>query len=423
MVLDPGHFHAALIQKGMYEQIDSTVQVYAPKGKDVDQYLQMIGQFNTRADAPTDWVSRVYTGKDYLKKMSGEKAGNVVILAGNNAKKIQYIRSSVNAGQHVLADKPMIIHPEEFKDLQEAFNTARGKEVVLYDIMTERYNIYALLQKDLASIPALFGRLQEGTPENPAITKESVHHFFKKIAGKPVKRPPWYFDVSRQGEGIVDISTHLVDLILWECFPGEGVSVEETEVIRARRWPTAITLSQFKKVTDQKDFPEYLQDARVHDTLINVYSNGSFVFRFRGVYGKVSVSWKFQAPEGGGDTHLSVMRGTNASLVIRQGRQEGYEPALYVEPASEEIYQQICANLENIVAPVSNKYPGVSFKPVKKGLRVVIPDKYKTGHEAHFAMVMEKYLQYVKAGRLPDWERQTMLTKYYITTQAYAHSR
>ena len=36
MTLDPGHFHAALIQKTMYEQIDPTVYVYAPEGDDVD---------------------------------------------------------------------------------------------------------------------------------------------------------------------------------------------------------------------------------------------------------------------------------------------------------------------------------------------------------------------------------------------------
>ena len=35
MTLDPGHFHAALIQKTSYENIDSTVDVYAPEGPEV----------------------------------------------------------------------------------------------------------------------------------------------------------------------------------------------------------------------------------------------------------------------------------------------------------------------------------------------------------------------------------------------------
>ena len=40
MVLDPGHFHAALLQKIMYPQIDPLVRVYAPAGDDVQEHLK-----------------------------------------------------------------------------------------------------------------------------------------------------------------------------------------------------------------------------------------------------------------------------------------------------------------------------------------------------------------------------------------------
>ena len=75
MTLVPGHFHAALIQKSMYEQIDPTVYVYAPEGDDVNQHLGRIDAFNKRADQPTAWVEKVYTGNDYLEKMLAEKTG------------------------------------------------------------------------------------------------------------------------------------------------------------------------------------------------------------------------------------------------------------------------------------------------------------------------------------------------------------
>ena len=32
ITLDPGHFHAALVQKTMYPNVDSVVHVYAPQG-------------------------------------------------------------------------------------------------------------------------------------------------------------------------------------------------------------------------------------------------------------------------------------------------------------------------------------------------------------------------------------------------------
>ena len=35
LTLDPGHFHAALVQKTMYEQVSPVVHVYAPQGSDV----------------------------------------------------------------------------------------------------------------------------------------------------------------------------------------------------------------------------------------------------------------------------------------------------------------------------------------------------------------------------------------------------
>jgi hypothetical protein len=88
VTLDPGHFHAALVQKSMYEAVDSVVHVYAPPGEDVQTHLQRIDQYNTRAESPTRWKEEVYTGNDFFEKMLSDKAGNVVVLSGNNGKKL-----------------------------------------------------------------------------------------------------------------------------------------------------------------------------------------------------------------------------------------------------------------------------------------------------------------------------------------------
>ena len=50
--------------------------------------------------------------------------------------------------------------------------------------------------------------------------------------------------------------------------------------------------------------------------------------------------------------------------------------------------------------------------------RIVIPEAYRIGHEAHFAEVTSRFLQYLRDGKLPDWEEPGMLAKYYVTTQA-----
>ena len=221
MTVDPGHFHAALVQKTMYDQVSPEVYVYAPDGPDYQQHINRINAYNNRAGNPTSWDEIIYTGWDFFDKMLEDKPGNVVVLSGNNRKKAEYISRSIDAGINVLADKPMIIIPEDFPKLEAAFKVAKEKGILLYDIMTERYEITTILQKLFSQNEAIFGSLTTGAEEEPAVTKVSVHHFSKIVSGAPLQRPAWFFDVEQQGEGIVDVTTHLVDLIQWECFPGQ----------------------------------------------------------------------------------------------------------------------------------------------------------------------------------------------------------
>ncbi len=199
VTIDPGHFHAALVQKFMYADVDPVVHVYAPGGDDLDEHLKRIERFNTRTNDPTHWAEKIHTGENFFEKALAEKSGNIVVLAGNNAKKTDYILRSVKAGLNVLADKPMAITPGDLEKLKQAFSVAASNHVLLYDIMTERFEINSMLQRELSRNAALFGELVKGSPEQPAITKESVHHFSKLVAGVPLKRPQWFFDVRQEG--------------------------------------------------------------------------------------------------------------------------------------------------------------------------------------------------------------------------------
>jgi hypothetical protein len=67
---------------------------------------------------------------------------------------------------------------------------------------------------------------------------------------------------------------------------------------------------------------------------------------------------------------------------------------------------------------ILEKYPGVGLKKAEKGWEVIIPQQYVIGHEQHFALVMQKYLQYLQDGKVPEWEVSAMLAKYYTTTLA-----
>ena len=418
ITLDPGHFHAALVQKIMYSNVDSIVHVYAPEGPDLKLHLDRINSYNNRTEDPTHWKEEVYTGNDFLNKMLAEKKGNVVVMAGNNQKKTEYIFKAINEGFNVLADKPMAIDKKNFDLLRSAFDVAAKKNVLLYDIMTERYEITTILQKELSLLPQIFGQLIKGTSENPAVTKESVHYFYKYVSGSVLTRPPWFMDVTQEGEGIVDVTTHLVDLVQWECFPEQVIDyTKDIKLTSARRWSTDMTASQFNALTKLNSFPDYLKKYVVHDSILRVYSNSEINYEIKGTHAKISVTWNYKAPEGAGDTHYSIMRGTKANLIIKQGAEQNYKPVLYIEPvnAGDASYANV---LKEQLKSIQAKYPGVEIQKNLAGWKVIIPEKYNEGHESHFARVMEKFLQYFKEGKLPAWEVPNMIAKYYTTTSA-----
>lgn len=424
ITLDPGHFHASLVQKSMYPGVvDPLVHVYSPGGPDLEGHLKRIEGFNSRAENPTAWKEVVYTGPDFLEKMLSEKPGNVVVISGNNRLKSKYILACIKAGLNVLSDKPMAVTPKDFLLLKEAMAEAESRKLLLRDIMPERYEITTILQRDLARRPAVFGELLPGTPEDPSVIQENVHYYFKKVDGKPLIRPPWFFDVKQQGEAIVDVTTHLVDLVQWEAFPERALSPEDVTMLSARRWLTKVDPGQFLRATGMTTYPDYLKPYADPDNVLNIFANGTFTYTLRGVHSRVSIEWRFEPKDGVGDSHYSVLRGSKANLVIRQGEEERFKPTLYIEKrgtVSDEAFEK---DLKEAVADIAATRPGVTLARSGDRWVVNIPDRYRDGHEAHFANSTAHFLKCLLEGKSPAWEAPNLLTKYSTLMRAYEMSR
>ena len=419
VTLDPGHFHAALVQKTMYPELGSTVYVYAPDGKELNTHLSLIDQYNSRAENPTRWKEELYRGNDFLDRMIEDRKGNLVVLAGNNRRKTEYIFRSVESGHHVLADKPMAIDPAGFDLLLQSFGKAREKGLVLYDIMTERSEITNRLQRELVADSALFGNLQTGTAEEPAVFIESVHYFSKQVSGKPLIRPEWFFDPKQQGDPVSDVGVHLVDLIQWICFPDQVIDYKKDIVLNhSRSWPTPLTISQFGKVTGATRFPDYLSNDLVGDTVFNAHANGEIGYSIKNVFAKAIARWDYEAAEGG-DTHYARIKGDKAEIVIHQRPEENFKPTIYIIPAKNRSRSEFFSTGDQTIRNLQQKYPGVSLERLADSIRIQIPETLKSTHEEHFADVMKRYLQYVREGNMPDWEIPNMITKYYITTRKF----
>jgi hypothetical protein len=181
--------------------------------------------------------------------------------------------------------------------------------------------------------------------------------------------------------------------------------------------------AQFQRVTGLAQFPDFLKADTAPDGRLNVFANGDVNYTICGVAARVTALWHFQAPPGGGDTHFSRLIGTRAILTIKQGEAEHYQPTLYVEKNSGASAADFERALRAAVQRLCGTWPGLEVKPAGAGWEITVPDKYRVGHEAHFAQVTEEYLRFLAEGSMPAWVAPNLLAKYYTTTEAWRLSR
>ena len=331
VVVDPGHFHATLVQQQMYPGLSPIVRVHAPLGPDLIDYLNRITRYNRRSQAATDWRLDVHAGPDFLDRMRNEPPGGIAVFSGRNRGKIERIIAALETGLHVLADKPVIIEAADLTRLDTALSLARERGLVLADMMTGRHNTLVRLLQALRSDPEVFGEPVSGTRNEPGVLLGGVHYLRKLVAGLPNLRPAWYFDVTEQGEGLADTGVHLVDRVHETLFPEQPLDWQrDVEILAASRWPTLVNLAQFRELTGESGWPDDLAPWIRRDVL-EYFCNGRVDYRVRGNHVRLEVRWDWQA-EQGDDTHHALYRGTRCRLAVRQGPAERFRPELYVLP-------------------------------------------------------------------------------------------
>ena len=422
IIVDPGHFHASLLQREMYPSVAKRAYVYAPLGPELLDYLSRIALFNTRKESPTHWELDVHCSPDPMREMlqdhAAARSGKVVVFTGRNRGKIDRILASASAGLNVLADKPWIISSRDMPKLEQALDLAASKGIVAYDIMTERYEATSELQRVFVNDAEIFGRLDPGTAQNPGIQAKSIHHVMKMVAGVPLRRPAWFFDTGEYGEGLSDVGTHVVDLVQWTAFADQAIDYrKDIQVLEGRHWPLTLSQDQFRQITGESEFPAALAP-HVRDGKLDYFCNNSVHYTLRGAHVKLDILWNWQAPEGSGDVYEAAFHGTKARVEIRQGKAEKFVPELYIVPASDRSRAEVLAAVRKRVAALQPQWPGLDLEGTDKEARIVIPERFRVGHEAHFAQVTNRFFEYLRSpGSMPAWERPNMLAKYYVSTK------
>jgi hypothetical protein len=340
--------------------------------------------------------------------MLREKPGNVVVLSGRNRGKMDRILASIEGGLSVLADKPWLISAPDFPKLEKALDVAGKKGLVAYDVMTERSEITTILQKELVLDPGVTGTVGPGTQAEPAIEMESVHHLMKVVSGSVNLRPAWFFDTQEQGEALGDVATHLVDLVP-TLYPDQAIDYH-SEIRVSARLATVLDRARTAASGEKQRRPPSPRP-----------EGGSLITSRTASLRSARHPRRLrrnepQAPEGGGDARAiawGVAPGRDP------GRRAGWRPTVRRagRPPTGGRPRSTGGWPSSRPAPASVEDEGWR-------LRVGIPDRYRVGHEAHFAEVTARFLGYLKdPASLPKWEKPNMLAKYWVTTQAVEMSR
>lgn len=417
--LDPGHFHAALTLGDRHPRVRDELVVHASKGPELDDFLGLVDAFNHRRERPTGWRVTVHAGERALERLVTDRPGDVVVLAGRNDRKLATIRRLHDAGFHVLADKPWMTGPDGLDDLRHVLAGAP----LAVEMMTGRHEITARLAERLVREVDIFGGFVDGGGDEPGIEITSVHHLEKTVDGRPLRRPPWYFDVRVQGDGIADIPTHMVDQaqrLVRAADADPAADAPRLELLAARTWSTSVPRALFARVTGLPEFPPELATV-VAGSELAYRGNAALAFRAGPVRVALDTRWDLSAPSGGGDTHRSLLRGTRSLVRVEQGPATGFRRRLSIEPRGDP--DRVEAALRRALAAWQRTHPGLSVEPAAAGWEIRVPPSLDAGHERHFPLVLAEFLTLVDDGRPPVRLAADTLAKYTLLARAAGAAR
>ena len=412
-ILDPGHFHAALLFRSDNARVHKKLNVYARKGPELDAFCALIDGFNKRPDSPTRWELALTHSDDPQSALIDAGATDAAVIAGRNDRKLAQIKRLHEASIPVLADKPWLTAASDLPLLDAVTHAAP----LVMDIMTSRVDRYARLRKAIVADGELFGSFVDDG--EPAFSTDLMHHLYKRVDGKPLRRPIWYFDTRVQGDGLTDIQSHLVDQAQWLCGPG-GLSDSanpELSFDSARIWPTKVSPELFEQCTGSTEFPAELAHKVGADGDLALDCNGEIDYRANGVRIRQRARWLGREPEGSGDQIEATLRGTSCSVLLRIGPETSFRPRLRLEPNRKSL-AEVQSVIDDRLGSWQAQHPGLEVARDPSGLIVQLPRSTEGGHETHFPLVLNGFIDRLDANQWSAVLAERIRDRYTLLAQA-----
>jgi predicted dehydrogenase len=417
--LEPGHFHAALVLRQGNPRVSERVHLYATPGPERDAFVGLVEDFNARADSPTRWQLAVHEGREPLAALVADGHADAVVLAGRNHSKLGYLAALHAAGIPVLADKPWLTDPAARDDLLVVTD---GAPLVM-DIMTERHSALARLRAAVVAEEGVFGDFACDDAGGPAMEIGSVHHLYKRVNGVPLRRPAWYYDTDVQGDGVVDIQSHMTDQMQWlvAARAARGGVLndawrfeDDVSALQVECSTTPVPLDLFRDSTGLAAFPPELA-GRLDEGVLQLACNSEIRYRLRGVPVRQSARWGQREPEGSGDLHAAHLRGSRCEVILRFGPETGFRGETHLRPRPGVDLQPA---LDEALRRWQEPFPGLTAQPSELGVQLVIPHALHIPHEGLFPIVLESFLDHLDSGEWPQALARRIRMRYLLLAAA-----
>jgi Putative oxidoreductase C terminal domain len=199
---------------------------------------------------------------------------------------------------------------------------------------------------------------------------------------------------------------------------GEAGGEVERDIVldSAHCWPTAVPLELFRDSTGQDTYPEALHPG-VQDGVLQYACNSEIRYRFRGIHVRQRAEWRQREPEGTGDLHRLTLRGSLCEVRLRQDEATGYHATLSLHPAAGVVLAPI---LQRVLAQWQERFPGLACAPAAAGgVRLLLPAALDQGHESHFALALNAFLDHLDCGVWPEALRARLRMRYTLLARAH----
>jgi hypothetical protein len=182
----------------------------------------------------------------------------------------------------------------------------------------------------------------------------------------------------------------------------------------ARCWTTPVPLKLFRESTGLDTYPAALQPA-VRDGALQYACNSEIRYRLCGIRVCHRAEWRQREPEGTGDLHRLTLRGSLCEIRLRQEEATEYHATLHLHPVAGAVLEP---TLQRAFAQWQERFPGLAWTPAACGLRVLLPSGLDQGHESHFALALNAFLDHLDRGVYPEALRTRIRMRYTLLARA-----